>query len=144
MDIPRSVVHYDINQTRAKHTHTIRLSEDPEGDNENLDRDAEVYGFYKDIWDRYMLAYRESWRLYEATPETDLRSKAMLLNQSQQCLDRLRSLFARMIPNMGVWNPDFPRPILSEDGQLSVPTYPKETNQADVEPSTPENAANDG
>ena len=54
-------------------------------------------GWVKELWDRHLEAYRETWRLYEAvdvTGEKDIRLKAVLLGQAQECLDKLRRLYS--------------------------------------------------
>ena len=88
LGIPRSVAHYHIAQMRLKNDQWFR---------ENSAMEQFMRGWVKELWDRHLEAYRETWRLYEAvdvTGEKDIRLKAVLLGQAQDCLDKLRRLYS--------------------------------------------------
>ncbi len=118
MDIPRSVAHYDISQTRLKNKSWVA---------DRLGTDGKVYGFYKEMWDRHLHAYREAWRMYELTEDQDVRLKAQLLNQALQCLDRVRAIFARMTPQIS--DLDWPGPE-SKQETSELPETPILTEDA--------------
>jgi len=48
-------------------------------------------GWVKELWDRHLQAYRETWRLYDAVD---------LLGQVQECLDKLRRLYSGLARSM--------------------------------------------
>jgi hypothetical protein len=70
---------------------------------ENSDMEQFMRGWVKELWDRHLEAYRETWRLYEAvdvTGEKDIRLKAVLLGQAQECLEKLRRLSSGITRSM--------------------------------------------
>jgi len=94
LGIPRSVAHYHIAQMRLKNDRWFR---------ENSDMEKFMRGWVKELWDRHLQAYRETWRLYDAvdlTGEKDIRLKAVLLGQVQECLDKLRRLYSGLARSM--------------------------------------------
>ena len=91
LKVPKSVVHYDIEQIRKRNAEWFEERKEPE---------MRLQSLFKEMWDRVHDIVIEAWKLYETVDEHDLRLKSELLGWVQRAVDMLRVLIMRIMPTM--------------------------------------------
>jgi len=91
LKVPKSVVHYDIEQIRKRNAEWFEKRKEPE---------MRLQSPFKEMWDRVHDIVIEAWKLYETVDEHDLRLKSELLGWVQRAVDMLRVLIMRIMPTM--------------------------------------------
>jgi len=91
LKVPKSVVHYDIEQIRKRNAEWFEERKEPE---------MRLQSLFKEMWDRVHDIVIEAWKLYENVDEHDLRLKSELLGRVQAAINILRVLMMRVTPTM--------------------------------------------